>query len=211
LVVGTFLTLDGVMQAPGGPNEDRDGGFRHGGWLVPYFDEQIVDVMTEWTEVPVFGSPPAQGHAVVRPSAYGLVTDGGARIGVVRTPQGRFLPGGGIERGEAPHQTVAREVLEECGLDVSVGSWGWRAVDFVYSPTERTHFEKRSTFVDARPLGPRTTARELDHELVWLPPQEAMASLAHPSHRWAVAQWVGLNAPGKGVRCARPWRRRRFE
>ena len=50
LVVGTFTTLDGVMQAPGGPDEDRDGGFRHGGWLVPYFDEKFVEIMTEWTK-----------------------------------------------------------------------------------------------------------------------------------------------------------------
>ena len=49
LVVGTFLTLDGVMQAPGGPNEDRDGGFQHGGLLVPYFDDLIGSIMTDWT------------------------------------------------------------------------------------------------------------------------------------------------------------------
>jgi len=49
LVVGTFVTLDGVMQAPGGPDEDRDGDFQHGGWLVPYFDEKLVEIMTDWT------------------------------------------------------------------------------------------------------------------------------------------------------------------
>ena len=49
LVAGTFTTLDGVMQAPGGPDEDRDGGFEHGGWLVPYFDEKLVEIMTAWT------------------------------------------------------------------------------------------------------------------------------------------------------------------
>jgi dihydrofolate reductase len=49
LVVGAFTSLDGVVQAPGGPDEDRDGGFPHGGWLVPYFDEKFGEVMTEWT------------------------------------------------------------------------------------------------------------------------------------------------------------------
>jgi dihydrofolate reductase len=50
LVVGTFVTMDGVMQAPGGPNEDREDGFQHGGWLVPYFDEKFGEIMTEWTQ-----------------------------------------------------------------------------------------------------------------------------------------------------------------
>ena len=39
LVVVEMLSLDGVMQAPGGPDEDRGGGFEHGGWAMPYFDE----------------------------------------------------------------------------------------------------------------------------------------------------------------------------
>ena len=41
LIVSEFMTLDGVMQAPGGKDEDRDGGFEHGGWTIPYWLDDI--------------------------------------------------------------------------------------------------------------------------------------------------------------------------
>ncbi len=47
IIVLSFITLDGVMQAPGGPTEDTSGNFTYGGWTVPYFDEFGGQVMAE--------------------------------------------------------------------------------------------------------------------------------------------------------------------
>ncbi len=52
LIVSTFLTIDGVMQAPGGPGEDEGDGFAHGGWSVNYWDETMMQVMGEATSEP---------------------------------------------------------------------------------------------------------------------------------------------------------------
>jgi dihydrofolate reductase len=50
LTLTMFLTLDGVIQGPGVPDEDRSGGFEHGGWQVPYWDDDIGAITVDWFE-----------------------------------------------------------------------------------------------------------------------------------------------------------------
>lgn len=52
IVVLSFISLDGVMQAPGGPEEDTSGGFKYGGWTFPYFDEFAGNIMDEQMSMP---------------------------------------------------------------------------------------------------------------------------------------------------------------
>ena len=54
LTLTTFITLDGVVQAPGGPDEDTSGGFEHGGWLVPYLDDDMGQAMDGFAEADAF-------------------------------------------------------------------------------------------------------------------------------------------------------------
>ena len=47
IVISEFISLDGVVQAPGGANEDTDGGFRHGGWSMQFFDPEVMGAFTD--------------------------------------------------------------------------------------------------------------------------------------------------------------------
>jgi len=71
LVLSDFISLDGVVQAPGGAEEDTDGGFDHGGWSMPYFDPEtmgaFIEAATATTGALLFGRRTWQTMAAVWP------------------------------------------------------------------------------------------------------------------------------------------------
>jgi dihydrofolate reductase len=79
VVVNEFMSLDGVVQAPGGPEEDTDGGFSHGGWSMPYFDAEVmgaaVDDGMSTVEALLFGRRTWQGMAAAWPERAGPYAD----------------------------------------------------------------------------------------------------------------------------------------
>ena len=75
VVVNEFMSLDGVVQAPGGPEEDTDGGFSHGGWSIPYFDPEVMGAAVSegmaTVEALLFGRRTWQGMAAAWPERAG--------------------------------------------------------------------------------------------------------------------------------------------
>jgi dihydrofolate reductase len=75
IVVSEFISLDGVVQAPGGPEEDPDGGFAHGGWSHPYFDPEVMgaafDAALSGAEALLFGRRTWQSMAAAWPGRAG--------------------------------------------------------------------------------------------------------------------------------------------
>jgi dihydrofolate reductase len=75
LILIDFMSLDGVVQAPGGPEEDTDGGFGHGGWSMPYFEPEAmgsaIDEVMASTEALLFGRRTWQTMAAAWPGRAG--------------------------------------------------------------------------------------------------------------------------------------------
>ena len=75
IVVSEFISLDGVVQAPGGAEEDTDGGFRHGGWSMPFFDPEVmgsfIGESSERTDALLYGRRTFQVMAGAWPARAG--------------------------------------------------------------------------------------------------------------------------------------------
>jgi len=75
IILSDFVSLDGVVQAPGGPDEDTDGGFEHGGWSMQFFDPEtmgpVIGEVMGRTEVLLFGRRTWQAMAAAWPERAG--------------------------------------------------------------------------------------------------------------------------------------------
>jgi len=135
--------------------------------------------------IPEFGAREPGVHYALRPGAYAVITDEHRRVALVRTPGGVFLPGGGQDQDESLEQALVREVLEECGLHITV-------LDYLGTADELCCVRgndvcKRSAFFVAIVSRPeREIPKETDHELLWLPKDQALRGLTHNSQKWAL-------------------------
>jgi dihydrofolate reductase len=114
LVVGTFLTLDGVMQAPGGPEEDPSGGFEHGGWTVPFWTEgdevmgQFMDESMQKADAILLGRKTYEIFAAYWPNVGGD-DPMAAKLNSVE----KYVASTTLDKVEWQNSSLIRDVAEE--------------------------------------------------------------------------------------------------
>ena len=148
----------------------------------------LDDLAGDAAGFPLFGERIEGRSYAVRPCAYAIVPDARGQIVIVRTSEGVFLPGGGMDPGESPEQAAIRETREECALEIRVSRVIARATNIVQAAEAAAGFEKRSTFVAGEQGASLDGPPE--HAVLWVSPAEAISRITRPAHAWAVEQWV---------------------
>ncbi|MHC5268178.1 NUDIX hydrolase [Enterococcus sp. LJL98] len=148
-------------------------------------------------DLPIFGEKQPNCQYKGRYGAYVVVPQKDhKKMILVQAPNGAyFLPGGGIEAGETHLEAIHREMLEELGFEVTIGSYFGEAVEYFYSRHRKTHYYHPGYFYEVTDWKSVAAPTETTNQLVWVTPIEAKKLLKRGSHRWAVEQWLQKHPP----------------
>jgi 8-oxo-dGTP diphosphatase len=130
-----------------------------------------------------------------RPAAYAVVRGANDTVAAVQALNGMIgLPGGGSLHGEAPEETLVREVREELARSVRLIRRIGEATQFFYAAADDCFYKMLGVFFLAE--FPDEPSGQGEHQLLWLPLVEARQALFHESHAWATRQGMEISAEG---------------
>ena len=123
-----------------------------------------------------------------RKGAYIIpIKDG--KVGVVKTPKGYFLLGGGIDAGESHEETIIRECLEEAGYTVKIGEFVCSAETYAKHPT-LGYFHPIQSYYRGELMEKVQEPTESDHKFMWVDLDEIRGKMFTKMQDWAIEQYL---------------------
>ena len=140
--------------------------------------------------IPEFGTKQDGVDYIDRPGVYAVIENNDRQIAVIKTSNGYFLPGGGIDIGESDIEALRREVVEETGYQISILREIGAAVEYIDVEGEEKHYQIRSRFYRVQLRSKVRNGVEKDHRLVWLLPEDVMKLLKRQGQVWIIQSMI---------------------
>lgn len=140
--------------------------------------------------IPEFGTKQDGVDYIDRPGVYAVIENNDRQIAVIKTSNGYFLPGGGIDIGESDIEALKREVVEETGYQISILREIGAAVEYIDVEGEEKHYQIRSRFYRVQLRSKVRNGVEKDHRLVWLLPEDVMKLLKRQGQVWIIQSMI---------------------
>lgn len=143
-------------------------------------------------QIRIFGEKLHPISYLSRPGAYGICITHDFRVLLLKTPDGYFLPGGGIEQYESSIEALEREIIEETGYELNNSQFCCYATEFFFSYKRSVYYELQGQFYRIQIGDKIARPVEYDHEIEWHPVEKALSLLFMDYQRFALKQSLSI-------------------